>query len=115
MFVLEGIVEVYCSIQLGQFFYNWVLKNKLTSLLNKTFPLNRLDDAMTYKLTRLLEILGDGNWHETDQLSQQIELSDLEVQRITDFLGEYEFAEVDETKKRVRVNKDFQKILTQTK
>ncbi len=69
---------------------------------------------MTYKLTRLLEILGDGDWHETDQLRQLMDLSDVELQRITDFLGEYDFAEVDGAKRRVRVNKDFQRILTQT-
>jgi hypothetical protein len=68
---------------------------------------------LSYKLTRLLEILGDGKWHETDQLRKLMNLSDCEVQEITDFLGKYDFAEVDEIRKRVRINKDFQKILTQ--
>lgn len=68
---------------------------------------------MAYKLSRLLEILGDGKWHETDQLRQLMGLSDCEVEEITDFLGKYDFAEVDETRKRVRINKDFKKILTQ--
>ncbi len=65
---------------------------------------------MGYKLTRLLEILGDGNWHETDELRQLMDLNAFEVQRITDFLGKYDFAEVDEAKKRVRINKDFKRI-----
>jgi DNA-binding IclR family transcriptional regulator len=69
---------------------------------------------LPYKLTKLLEILGDGNWHETNQLCQQMDLSDVEVQRIMDFLGEYDFAEVDEAKSRVRIKKDFKRILTQT-
>ena len=69
---------------------------------------------MAYKLNRLLEIIGDGKWHETDQLKQLIDLSDCEVQGITDFLGKYDFAEVDDDKKRVKINKDFKKILTQT-
>ncbi len=69
---------------------------------------------MAYKLTRLLEIIGDGKWHETDQLKQLMDLSDCEVQGITDFLGKYDFAEVDDHKKRVKINKDFKRILTQT-
>ena len=67
---------------------------------------------MAYKLTRLLEILSDGKWHETDQLRQLMDLSDCEVQEITDFLGKYDFAEVDDANKWVRINKDFKKILT---
>ena len=69
---------------------------------------------MAYKLNRLLEILGDGKWHETYQLRQLMDLSDCEVQEITDFLGRYDFAQVDDDKKRVKINKDFKKILTQT-
>lgn len=68
---------------------------------------------MAYKLSRLLEILGDGKWHDTDQLKELMGLSDTEVDEITDFLGKYDFAQVDEAKKRVRINKDFKKILTQ--
>ena len=69
---------------------------------------------MAYKLTKLLEIIGDGKWHETDQLKQSMDLSDCEVQGITDFLGKYDFAEVDDDKKRVKIKKDFKRILTQT-
>ena len=68
---------------------------------------------MAYKLTKLLEIIDDGKWHETDQLKQLMDLSDCEMQGITDFLGKYDFAEVDDDKKRVKINKDFQRILTQ--
>ena len=69
---------------------------------------------MAYKVTMLLEILGDGKWHETKQLKQLMNLRDSEVHEITDFLGKYDFAEVDETRKRVRIDKDFKKILSQT-
>ena len=69
---------------------------------------------MAYKLTRLLEIIGDGKWHETDQLKQFMDLSDCEMRGITDFLGKYSFAEVDDYRKRVKINKDFQRILTKT-
>ncbi len=73
-----------------------------------------VEEELTYKMSRLLEILEDGNWHETDQLCLQMNLSDAEMQTITDFLGKYDFAEVDEANKRVRINKGFKKILAQT-
>jgi len=68
---------------------------------------------LSHKLARLLEILGDGKWHETDELRQLMDLRDCEVFEITDFLGKYDFAEVDHLKKRVRVNRDFKRILAQ--
>ena len=67
---------------------------------------------MAYKLSRLLEILGDGKWHNTDQLTMLMELSNWELLEITDFLGKYHFAQVDDNKKRVKIAKDFKKILT---
>jgi hypothetical protein len=67
---------------------------------------------MAYKLSRLLEILGDGKWHDTDQLTTLMELSNWELFEITDFLGKYNFAQIDDNKKRVRIAKDFKKILT---
>jgi DNA-binding IclR family transcriptional regulator len=74
-----------------------------------------VENELSYKMTKLLEILDDGNWHDTNQLSQQMKLSESEVQKITDFLGKYDFAEADESKKRVRINKGFKRILAQTR
>ncbi len=68
---------------------------------------------MTDKLTKLLDILEDGEWHETDKLRQMIDLNDSEVEEITDFLGKYSFVEIDEDRKHMRINKDFRKIPAQ--
>ena len=68
---------------------------------------------MAYKITMLLEVLGDGKWHDIEQLHQLMNLYDCEINEIMAFLNKYDFAEVDDTKKRVRLNKDFQKILSQ--
>jgi hypothetical protein len=69
---------------------------------------------LAYKLSKLLEIIRDGKWHEAEELQRSMDLTDCEVQEITEFLGMYDFAEVDEDGKRLRVNKDFKKILCQT-
>jgi len=68
---------------------------------------------LAYKLHRLLEILRDGKWHEIDQLECSMNLNDIELHEIMGFLGKYDFAKVDETKRRVKINNDFKKILMQ--
>jgi hypothetical protein len=68
---------------------------------------------MAYKITMLLEVLGDGKWHEIEQLHQLMNLYDCEIKEIMDFLNKYDFAEIDGAKKRVRLNRDFQRILSQ--
>ena len=69
---------------------------------------------MAYKMSKLLEIIGDGKWHGTDQLKQLMDLNDCEMEQVTDFLDKYDFAQVDDGKKRVKINRDFKRILTQT-
>ena len=58
-----------------------------------------------------MEKIGDGKWHKLDQLKQLMGFSDYELQEITKFLSQYDFAEFDEDTRRVRINRDFQKIL----
>ena len=67
---------------------------------------------MPFRMTLLLEELEDGKWHNLDQLKQLIDFSDSEMKEITRFLSQYDFAEFDEDTSRVRINKDFKKILT---
>jgi hypothetical protein len=110
----EKAVTCCSYIQLHRVVYSLLLKNKLTILLNATFPLAFERGTLSQKLTGLLEVISDGNWHETDQLCHETGLSDSEIREITDFLGRYNFAEVDEAHERVRINKDFKVILTQT-
>ncbi len=59
-------------------------------------------------------MLKDGKWHEADQLRQSMNFTEDEMKEILDFLGKYHFAKVDEKKERLRVDKDFQRILAQT-
>ncbi len=66
------------------------------------------------KLCDLLDMLSDGKWHEANQLRKSMKFTVDEMKEILDFLGKYHFAKVDEKKERIKVDKDFQKILTQT-
>ena len=67
---------------------------------------------MPFRITLLLEELEDGKWHNLDQLKQLMNLKDHEMNEITRFLSQYDFAEIDEGTKQIRINKDFKKILT---
>jgi uncharacterized protein YaaN involved in tellurite resistance len=71
-----------------------------------------LEKDMPQRITAILEILEDGKWHRIDHLRQVIELGDCEIQEITKFLSQYDFAEIDEENGRVRINKDFKKIMS---
>ncbi len=59
-------------------------------------------------------MLSDGKWHEANQLRKSMKLTEDEMKEILDFLSKYHFATVDEKKDRIKVDKDFQRILTQT-
>ena len=58
-------------------------------------------------------MLCDGKWHRIEQLRQLLGLKDFEVGEIAKFLSDYDFVEVDEDNSRVRVSRDFRKILAQ--
>ena len=66
------------------------------------------------KLAMVLDILSDGKWHGIDELQQRLELDEREVQEIAAFLSKYDFAKSDEENRKVRINRDFQKLLSQT-
>lgn len=68
---------------------------------------------MTSKIALVLEVLGDGKWHRLEDLQHQMDLTSDELGEIADFLGVYGFAEVDESKNRVKINRAFKKILAQ--
>jgi len=91
--------------------YRSLLKDKLTILLNVKNHLTLLVKPMPFRITLLLEKIGDGKWHELDQLKQLMGFSDYELQEITKFLSQYDFAEFDEVARQVRISRDFQKIL----
>ena len=68
---------------------------------------------MSSKITMILELLGDGKWHGIDQLRQQMGFKNHEMQEIAAFLSRYDLADVDGASRRVKINRDFKKILMQ--
>ena len=66
---------------------------------------------MPFRINILLYILGDGKWQKIDHVQQSIGLSDHEMQEITRFLSQYDFVELDDSSRRVRINRNFKRIL----
>ncbi len=65
------------------------------------------------KIAMILDLLSDGKWHRFEELQQVLGLNECKVQEVTAFLNEYDFVIVDEEHGKVKVNRDFQKLLVE--
>jgi DNA-binding IclR family transcriptional regulator len=65
------------------------------------------------KITLILELLGDGKWHGIEELQQRLGLNEFKVQEITMFLNRYDFVKIDKEHRKVKLNRNFQKLLAQ--
>jgi len=66
------------------------------------------------EITMILEILNDGKWHEIEELQQRLDLNERKVQEITAFLNKYNFVKIDKEHEKVKINRNFQKLLAPT-
>ncbi len=69
---------------------------------------------MSSKITVILDVLGDGKWHETGELEQQAKLDGRQVQEVIRFLGEFDFVKIDSPRKKVRMCEGCQELMSQT-
>ena len=104
---IEAFTGYDKDVRMDSVVYRSLLKDKLTRLLNVENHLTLLVEPMPFKMTMLLEKIGDGKWHKLDQLKQVMGFSDYELQEITKFLSQYSFAELDEDARSVRISKRF--------
>jgi DNA-binding IclR family transcriptional regulator len=65
------------------------------------------------KVMLILELLSDGKWHGIDELLVSVKLSEQKFREVTEFLDKYGFVEFDHENRKVKVNKDFRKLLLQ--
>ncbi len=68
---------------------------------------------MTSKITELLEILSDGEWHTLAELRRQLNTEPRQFSKVVSFLVEYEFIMLDEAERKAHVSKAAQKLLSQ--
>ena len=68
---------------------------------------------MVSKITMILEMLGDGKWHGIKELQLRLGLNELKVQEVTSFLNKYDFVKIDKEHRKVKLDRNFQKLLAQ--
>jgi predicted transcriptional regulator len=61
----------------------------------------------------ILELLSDGNWHGIDELLVKVKLNEQKLREVTEFLDKYGFIEFDHENRKVKINRDFRKLLVQ--
>ena len=69
---------------------------------------------MVSKITTILEMLSDGKWHGIEEVQLRLELNERKMQEITTFLNKYDFVKIDKEHGKVKINRNFQKLLAQT-
>jgi predicted transcriptional regulator len=65
------------------------------------------------RLMLILELLIDGNWHGIDELLVKVKLNEQKFREVTEFLDKYGFIEFDHENRKVKINRDFRKLLVQ--
>jgi hypothetical protein len=65
------------------------------------------------KITLILEILGDGKWHQIDKLQQEADLTEHQIEEVTMFLNQYGFLKIDRINEKVRITKSVKEFLIQ--
>ena len=68
---------------------------------------------MVSRLMLILELLSDGNWHGIDELLVKVKLNEQKFREVTEFLDKYSFIEFDHENRKVKINRDFRKLLVQ--
>jgi DNA-binding IclR family transcriptional regulator len=70
-------------------------------------------ELLVSSVTLILDLLSDGKWHGTEELLLRAGLSERKLREITGFLSKYGFVRVDVKSGKVKINRDFKKLLVQ--
>jgi len=55
------------------------------------------------QIDEILDVLKNGKWHDLKEISQKMQLQQLKVELLTNFLAEYDFIELDKKKHKTRL------------
>ena len=71
-------------------------------------------DITPRRIAEILGILNDGQWHLLAEVKKKMNLTDDQVKQIADFLREYDFVEINDADKKIKIGEDVLKFLSQT-
>jgi len=63
-------------------------------------------------ISKVLELLEDGEWHSIEEIQQKTRLSRRELKEVIDFLVKYDFVVVDKYGERIKLSEVFLKTLS---
>lgn len=92
------------------------MKTKPTSHLSFYQQISPFDKEAQdlLEIEQVIGVLKDGEWHESDEIREKCELSEVKVESILKFLAEYGFIEINGSGRKVKVGVSLQKFLEET-
>jgi hypothetical protein len=106
--VLDACCKNYFLELTSESEYQKVLKQKRT---NNHAVQGKVSTAS--KISRILELLNDGQWHMLDDVQKKTKLDKDQLQQIVAFLKEYEFIATKDEKEEVRLQETARRFLAQ--
>jgi DNA-binding IclR family transcriptional regulator len=70
-------------------------------------------ERLVSTLMEILDLLSDGQWRKVEELLLKTGLDELKFEKVMGFLSKYNFVNFDNKNKRVKINRDFRKLLAQ--
>lgn len=70
---------------------------------------------MSTKLERLLNLLSDNVWHNTDQIASALEIPQDKLQQIVTFLAQSDLVEHNTATNQIKINQNWKTLLTDQK
>lgn len=67
---------------------------------------------MTSKIVKMLEMLGDGQWHRAEEIKRKMDLDADEFRQLVLFLKEYNFVVLEDTGKAVKIDESAREFLS---
>lgn len=64
-------------------------------------------------MTKVLEMLSDGQWHRIDEVQKKTGLGKNDVRKVVAFLRDYGFVKINDVGERIKLEEAFRKLLTQ--
>ena len=59
-------------------------------------------------------MLRDGKWHKFEEIEQKTRTDEIQLLRIAEFLQDYNFIVIDESKKKAKIDRTAKEFLTET-
>jgi DNA-binding IclR family transcriptional regulator len=64
-------------------------------------------------IDEILWLLKDGEWHELEEIAEKAEIPKVKAEMVVSFLGEYDFIQINEDQKRLKIKQAILKFFNE--